>query len=235
LEPATVGAPFHAQLLVVGSVEPANVEITLVDGSELPAGLSLRQDGTLTGTAAAVGRFGFSVRATETVGNRVVTDTASFVLEVLPTAGFAITPTSLPDAVVGTAYRVVLEARLGRAPFAWTVDMRKLPRGLRPAVIVEGGAEKLEIAGTPEEVPTDVQIGDRTGGIATFKVTVTDAGGQLLDAAYALRVLPTPVAPPPPPEEGGCSCASTGPRMEIPLLLIGAAWLVLSRRRRTSL
>lgn len=236
LPSATVGQGYLARLLAVGVVDPARVEFALVEGAgALPDGLSLSMAGTLTGTATQVGRFVFAARVTEAVGARVSSDTASFEVEVLPAAGFTITPSSLPDATVGVAYTATFEARLGRAPYVWApLDSRRLPRGLTATIVTENGVEKLRLAGTPEEVPTDTQIGDRTGGIATFKVSVTDAGGQLAEGAYALRVVAPPPPPPPPTEEGGCSCAST-PSSAVQGLV---GWCVLAlalgvaRRRR---
>lgn len=236
LPAAQVGQGYVARLLAVGVVDLARVEYALVDGAgALPDGLSLSMAGTLTGTATQVGRFVFAARVTEAVGARVASDTASFEVEVLPAAGFSITPSSLAQATVGVAYTATFEARLGRAPYVWTpIDTRRLPRGLTATIVTENGVEKLRLAGTPEEVPTDTQIGDRTGGIATFKVTVTDAGGQLAEGAYALRVVAPPAPPPPPPEEGGCSCASTTTTGVQGLI----GWLVLAlvlggvRRRR---
>jgi MYXO-CTERM domain-containing protein len=236
LPAADVGRGYVARLLAVGVVDPANVEFALVDGAgALPDGLSLSMAGTLTGTATQVGRFVFAARVTEAVGARVASDTASFELEVLPTAGFALTPSSLPDATVGVPYTATFEARLGRAPYTWTpIDARRLPRGLTATIVTESGVEKLRLAGTPEEVPTDTQIGDRTGGIATFQVSVTDAGGQVAEAAYALRVVVRAAPAPPPPEEGGCSCATTTTSGVQGLIGWLALALVLraSRRRR---
>ena len=61
---AVIGQPYEGKVDVDGGVNPVKVQIVAESGS-LPAGLSLAEDGSITGTPTQTGTFSFSVRATD--------------------------------------------------------------------------------------------------------------------------------------------------------------------------
>ena len=107
----------------------------------LPDGLSLAEDGTLSGTPTAQGRYSFSVIAQNNSG----TDRKTFTLAIkaIPVTPLTITTTSLPAATVYVPYTATLSAE-GTAPITWSVSS-DVPSGL---TLSENGT----LSGTPSEV-----------------------------------------------------------------------------------
>ena len=81
-------------------------------------------------------------------------------------AGFGVTTTSLPGAIVGTAYSQTLAASGGTGALNWTISAGALPAGLSLA------ATTGVISGTPT-----------TAGTASFTVTVTDSATPTANTA----------------------------------------------------
>lgn len=95
-------------------------------------------------------------------------------------SNLAITTTSLPSDVVGTAYSTTLAATGGTTPYTWSVSSGKLPSGLSLA------ASTGIISGTPT-----------AAGNTTFTVTVKDSAkksAQTKSASFTLTVTPQPLA-----------------------------------------
>jgi large repetitive protein len=93
---------------------------------ELPPGLVLGADGSLSGRPTTQGTFPFALAATDSEGRRAVS-AARFV--VAPKLRLAIGP--LRVALVGRSYRSKLVVTGGVAPRTWRVVFGPLPRGLR--------------------------------------------------------------------------------------------------------
>lgn len=96
-----------------------------------------------------------------------------------PNVTMAVTPGTLSNATVGSAYLGQLTAIGGTAPYTWSIASGKLPQGL--SLSVNTG----KLWGTPT-----------TAGQATFKISVTDSANppDTATAAYELFVLS--MAPP---------------------------------------
>ncbi len=146
-----------------------------VSGGDLPAGLSLAEDGALSGTPAEAGSFGFTVTATdanESTGERDYTLTidAPEIVVAIP---------DLPDGKVNTDYGPVsLSASGGTEPYAFDLASGRLPAGLT-----------LAADGTLSGTPTQE-------GEFTVTVRATDAHGLEGTADVTLKVeaLNLPVA-----------------------------------------
>jgi large repetitive protein len=132
----------------------------------LPAGLSLSQAGKLTGTPTQAGTFD-KIEVTVTDDNGY---TATKTLSIVVAAVFAITTTSLPGGVVGTAYSTTVATADGAAPYAWASTT--LPAGL--AIDATTG----EITGSPTEA----------GTYDAVKITATDAGGKTAEATFTITI-----------------------------------------------
>jgi len=115
----------------------------------LPAGLSLSTAGVINGTPTAVETMGFTVQ----VADGVQTTQKSYTITV--NAVLAITTTSLPDGIQGTAYSQTLAATGGTGSNTWSLSTGSLPAGL--ALSAAG-----VVSGTP------------TGTGTTFTAQVTD-------------------------------------------------------------
>jgi uncharacterized protein YhjY with autotransporter beta-barrel domain len=101
-----------------------------------------------------------------TVGGERRTGTASF--SVGPT--IALTPTSLTNGTVASAYSQTLTPSGGTAPYSFTLDAGALPAGL---TLSAGGV----LSGTPT-----------AGGTFNFTVRATDAASQSATQAYTLTI-----------------------------------------------
>jgi hypothetical protein len=159
---AEVGIPFTATQTATGG--NGAFTWTLASG-ELPAGLALAADGTLSGTPTVPGRSSFALRVTDGEG-RVVTVNATLVVS----AKLALKTIKLKAAKAGHAYRATIAAVGGVAPTTWSV------RGKLPAGVTFGKRLHLLI-GTPRTAGTyrvTVQAVDALGATAqkTLKLIV---------------------------------------------------------------
>ena len=148
-----VGVPYTATLTASGGVSPYS--FSLVQGSSLPAGLSLTSAGVVSGTPNVVGTSQFVVRVTDANG-AFGSATLSISINGTP---LSIITGSLAAAFVGTPYSAVLTAVGGNPPYIWALDSGTLPSGL---TLNSSGI----IAGTP---------GPNTAGSYVFTARVNDA------------------------------------------------------------
>jgi len=103
---------------------------------------------------------------TVTVDGDTCTDSGT--IQICPL--ITLSPATLPDATIGTAYAQTLTAAGGTAPYSFAVTAGTLPTGLS---LTAGGA----LAGIPT-----------APGSYPFTVTATDAGGCTASQAYTLTV-----------------------------------------------
>jgi len=164
---ATVGAPYTVTLLASGGVAPYSWH-----AAALPDGLTLTDDGTLTGTpTTAAPTATVDVTVTDA---RSQTATALLSLTVNP-ATLVVTTSSLPAATINEGYSATLEAAGGTAPYTWTTTST-LPDGLNLS-------STGQLTGTPT-----------TAGGTDIEVMVTDANNQTAQATLAITVNPAPEA-----------------------------------------
>ena len=152
---AEVGVPYSVTLTETGGVAPITWAKT---AGTIPTGLSLTGavlSGTPTGTISATP---LTFKATDSTPTTPQTASSSG-LTLTIDAAIAVSTTSLPNAVVGTAYSQTLAATGGVTPLTWTVTSGTLPAGLSLA------ASTGIISGTPTKATTPTAV--------TF--TVTDA------------------------------------------------------------
>jgi cytochrome c2 len=117
-----VGGPYSKTTLTADGKTPITWSIA---GGNLPGGLSLSEEGEITGTPTASGTFQFDVKATNDDG----TDTRSLSIIIPPTPP-SITTTSLPGGTVGVLYSQTLTAT-GDRPILWDITSGSLPEGLQ--------------------------------------------------------------------------------------------------------
>ncbi|MFN0106645.1 MAG: putative Ig domain-containing protein [Bryobacteraceae bacterium] len=158
----TVGAAYNQALTATGAT--GEVTWSIANGA-LPAGLTLGAGtGVIGGTPSAAGMFAFTVVATDSLSQ---TGQQSYSMRIL--AVLTITPATVPDGIVGTAYSQPLTAT---GAVAWSVASGALPPGLTL------GAATGIIGGTPA-----------AAGAFAFSVLATDSLGQSGRQAYTVTVL----------------------------------------------
>jgi large repetitive protein len=168
LPPAQIGRPYSARL-AGDSGDPSVLQWSLGGGS-LPAGLTLAQDGAITGTPTAAGTSTFVAKVHD--GN-VRTTTKELSITV-GTQLQAAAP-SLPRGEVGVGYAARLQARGGFSPYTWAVSSGALPAGLK--LDTGPSATAGVITGRPA-----------TAGTSAVRFTVTDAAGATAETAGTIRI-----------------------------------------------
>ncbi len=138
---------------------------TITSGS-LPQGLSLSAAGVITGTPTVSGSFTFIVQVSDSAG---ATATRQFTIQI--GSGIAITPETLPNGSVGTAYSQPLTATGGSGALQWSVSAGSLPAG-----ITLNSTTGL-LSGTPT-----------TAGSSNFTIRVQDASGASATRAYTVVI-----------------------------------------------
>ena len=132
--------------------------------SGVPAGMTFDAvNKKLTGTPTTAGLFTTVITATDA---NLCAGSVSLSFRVCPV--ITITPASLSNGIVGTAYNQALTATGGTGPYTWAVTSGSLPAGLG----ISGGA----ITGTPSAATAS----------ASFTITATDVNGCPGSIAYTM-------------------------------------------------
>ncbi len=177
LPAGTVGESYSYGLQVSRGLPPFRWELPPVHlpSRVTPPGLTLSEDGRLSGTPTEPGSYTFRVRVEGSNGWGVTRDVS---LEVLPPAAPpSITTSSLPEGTVGQSYSATLQAGGGRTPYSWSIAAGSLPSGLS---LSSGGT----ISGTPTSL-----------GTTSFTVRVTGADGLSSTRSLSIQVSAAPQAP----------------------------------------
>jgi len=116
-----VGIPYTGAVTAAGG---SGTYTFALGSGQLPAGLQLGTDGTVTGTPTVAGRYTFAVRVTDSEGR---TTNANAVLSVNAKLAIA---TSKLTAKVGKTFRARILTTGGVAPKGWTILRGKLPTGV---------------------------------------------------------------------------------------------------------
>ncbi|MGF1451820.1 MAG: putative Ig domain-containing protein [Opitutales bacterium] len=128
-------------------LEQGSVSWSLASGN-LPAGLTLQSNGSLTGTPTENGTFLFEVTATDGAGQ---SDTRKMLLAVDSDNPPAIDTTALSPATRGAPYSFSLQASGGVPGYRWSVKKGIIPHGL---TVSENGI----VSGTTYSEPGDYDV-----------------------------------------------------------------------------
>jgi uncharacterized delta-60 repeat protein len=140
--------------------------ITFSSTGSLPIGLTLTAGGLLSGTPTTTGTFNFDVTVTDTVSD---SDTQSYTVVINPAVG--VSPPTLPDGTVYTAYNQTVSMTGGTGSPTFAVTAGALPTGL--SLNTSSGA----ITGNPTAT-----------GAFNFTITATDAVGASGSQAYTVNM-----------------------------------------------
>lgn len=161
------GLPYTATLEAGGGVAPY---AWTLDVGTLPAGLTLAENGIISGSPTGIGSTTFVVRVRDAVGT---SSTRSFFIIVSPPPPpLVIQTVSLPDTSAERAYQVTLQGSGGVPPYAWSLASGSLGAGLS---LSASGV----ISGTPQNA-----------GTVVFGVRLTDNAQQSVVRTFAIRVNP---------------------------------------------
>jgi hypothetical protein len=156
-----VGVAYNQTIVANGGTSP----YTFTSTGTLPTGLTLSSSGTLSGTPTAAGRFSFTVIATDAgsnVGSRDYT--------IIICGTIVLSPSELPNGIVGVAYNQTITASGSATPYTFTVSVGTLPAGLT-----------LSSSGTLSGTPT-------TAGSFIFTVKAADANGCARTLDYTITI-----------------------------------------------
>ncbi len=177
LTDAVAGIPYIAEIRATGGAPGAVYQFSVPIGN-LPIGLNLQSNGTLSGTPTTVGTYNFTVLVNDGFGG---TAARPFSLSVT-SPNLSISTQSLPSAGVGQPYTATLTASGGTAPLVWTVNAGLLPSGLTL------NAQTGTISGTPQSPGTfnfTIQLRDTNNLTTTANLTI-----QVLQFAITTSTLP---------------------------------------------
>ena len=164
------GTAFSRSFSVAGGTGPYTY-VTAISSGTLPAGLVLNAGAaTLSGTPTTAGTVSFTVTATDSsTGSGPYAVTGTYTLTVsAPT--ISITPATLPNPAIATAYSQTVTASGGTGPYSYTIMSGALPTGLS---LSSGGA----LSGTPT-----------AGGTFNFTIKATDANSFSGSQSYSVTV-----------------------------------------------
>jgi hypothetical protein len=168
----TAGTAYSQAVSASGGVSPYAYSITT---GALPTGLSLNAStGAITGTPTTSGTFNFTITAAD--ANLCAGSHAYSIVIACPT--ITVSPATLPNGSVTSAYSQTVSGSGGTAPYTFAVTAGSLPTGL--SLNASSGA----ITGTPTVTGPfsfDITATDANACTGTTSYTVNiNAGGQVL-------------------------------------------------------
>lgn len=168
LNGGAVGEAYAAQVSATGGTEPYTFSLT--QGS-LPAGITLSEDGLISGTPTAVGSNTFTLLASDLNGPGT---SRQFTL--VTTAPLSITSVAtLPTGAEAVDYLVSLAVSGGTGPYAWAIIGGSLPAGL-----------SLSSNGMVSGLPTEA-------GTSNFTAEVTDTLNVKTSQVFQVTIEDSPI------------------------------------------
>jgi len=175
----TVGSAYSAAIKASGGCTP--YKWAIISGA-LPAGVAAKASSNttslnLTGTPTTAGTDSFTVRV-RGCGGATSQTAYKVVIRAATSGGLAITPSTLPNGTVGTAYSAVAKASGGCTPYKWAIASGALPAGVTAKA--SSNTTSLNLTGTPT-----------TTGTGSFTLKVTGCGGGTSQMAYKVAIQAT--------------------------------------------
>ncbi|HUI84074.1 MAG TPA: Ig domain-containing protein [Candidatus Binatia bacterium] len=150
-----------------------------ISQGSLPPGLTVSSDGIISGSPTMTGTFNFTATVTDSQTPTAAVDSAPLSITVNP--DLTLSSSTLPNAVVGSAYSATITASNGVAPYNYVIAFGSLPDGLTLTTTqpMGGGANSATIGGTPT-----------AAGVFSFTVQVTDSAfvPESYTAAFTITV-----------------------------------------------
>ena len=175
LNTASLNTPYSATLQAHNGVPPYTYQVS---AGALPIGLTLNSStGVISGTPTVLDNNIFAITVTDST---LATGSQAYAL--LVTGDLPLTPSTLPNGLIGSLYNATITANNGIPPYVYSVSAGSLPAGL--SLNSTTGA----ISGTPEVVDN-----------YSFTITATDATNDSGSRNYSLIIGGTITISPPSP------------------------------------
>jgi hypothetical protein len=158
-----VGVPYSQTLAATNGTPP--YQWSLVQGSLLPAGLTLSASGTISGTPTTLGTSNFQVQVTDSA-QQTATANLSITVAIPPLAITTVPP--LFSGIVGTPYVQTFSASGGKPPYTWSILS-----GSIAGLTLDAATGTLQ--GTPQNAGTFnlvIQVADGAGTTVSQSFTV---------------------------------------------------------------
>jgi hypothetical protein len=181
--------PYSQALAAAGGTPPYTW--SLVSGGQLPAGLAIAPDGTISGMPTAAGAFPFTVQVSDA---SQPAQTATHALTLIINAPLAITTATLPNPKDGNTYSQVLAASGGTVPYVWSIINGSLPTGLvlTPNGVIAGTATgpgaftfAVQVTDTTQPTPETAQANFDLQTLASFQITTGAIPPGIVGVAYS--------------------------------------------------
>ncbi|WP_160115092.1 putative Ig domain-containing protein [Bryocella elongata] len=185
----TYSVAYSAAITASGGTAPYSFAIT---GGQIPAGLTLTSAGVLSGTPiVGTATSTFSITVTDAVSSRASAVYSVYIGYTGP-AAIAFTSTSLPTALVNTAYTTAIGAGGGTTPYTFSITSGTLPTGMSmsSAGVISGtattvGSYPITVKATDTSSPQGAATANLTLIVSTVSATVS------IDATKTLLTVPT--------------------------------------------
>ena len=184
LPSGTLNQPYNYDFLVTGGTPPYSFS---QGQGTVPPGMSLTSSGALTGTPVEQGTYTFDVLVFDSAGGvslaasvgsqfgGSISALASQTFTIhINAVGVTIAPTTLPDAVLNSAYSQTLTASGGTPSYNWALVLGSLPSGMS---LSSSG----QLSGTPTQLgvfPITVTASDQAGNVAVQSYELAVGSGQ---------------------------------------------------------
>lgn len=160
-----VNVAYNASLEMSGGLPPYTVSV--VEGS-LPQGLSVNNDGLISGTPTKAKTPSFTVKVTDQTGSSV---SKGFKIKILKT--LSIITKSLKKGRVGKSYTVIFKATGGKKPYTWSFT----------SGVLQAGLTLDEATGKITGIPTE-------SGSFKLAFQVSDPLGSVAEKSFMLTINP---------------------------------------------
>ena len=175
----TSGSPYSRTISATGGTGTFTYSVSV---GSLGGGFTLNAStGVISGTPTTAGVRNFTIRATDgngTFGSRAYS--------IVINTAVAVSPATLANGTVGTAYSRTVSATGGSGSYTFTVSVGTLPAGLTL------NATSGVISGTPT-----------TAATSAFTIRATDSNGAFGSRNYSVTIAPAPVVVNPASLPGG--------------------------------
>jgi hypothetical protein len=177
LPDAIQGLPYEFWLSAKGGVGGYRFSV-VAEGGALPAGLTLTQDGHLSGVPTGSGTTAFTLRVDSNNGFAQ----ARLVLKTVPlTTSLTVTTNTLPALVRLKPFEVYMSAQGGQGPYLWSKESGVLPPGFNFTESGKLTGATTAAVGTAYNFAMRVRDAVGNTDVRNFAVKVLDATGLEID------------------------------------------------------
>jgi hypothetical protein len=176
-------------MIATGGLQPY---VWSVSSGSLPLGLTMSNDGVISGTPTTTGTFNFTVQVVDSQSPTKAGNTQNFSIIINPVLSLSALP--LANGLVGSTYSASITASNGVQPYAYTIAAGSLPP-CAPTPPCTNGVMTLStgqqpMGGGPNSGTIATPAGGTlsTAGVFYFTIQATDSLGEVATATYSITV-----------------------------------------------